>query len=139
MVLILNSLWLPHIFQNQVSEVEQVLNEHLRKGENIYMSDGAMLKLKWLPAYGKLEEHAITLFYCYGPEAMKPFISPDIKEEAMVITTSDAQWPPPSFSGKIQSTLLLSQEQLMEAYQSHGLRIYSIRPLPAPPQGPSSP
>jgi hypothetical protein len=131
-ILALNLVWLPHVFQNQVAEVEDVLAQKLVPGETVYISDGAMLKLKWLDLYRNVEAHPLVPFLCQGPEAMQPFTSGNLERTSLVIMTSDAPWPPPSFNARVEDKLLLSQEQLMEAYQGHGLRIYEIRPQPAP-------
>ena len=129
----LNLVWLPHILQNQVVAVEDVLARNLDHGETVYISDGAMLKLRWLDVYRTLESHPLVPFVCQGPEAMQPFSALKLGQKAVVIITSDGVWPPPSFTGRLNDVLLLSDEQLMEAYQSHGLRIYEITPQAAPP------
>lgn len=127
----LNLVWLPHVFQDQVAAVEEVVARRLDPGETVYLSDGAELKLQWLSVSARLETHPLVRFLCQGPEAMQPFRGLNLDRKALVILTSDAPWPPEGFGGRIEDTLLLSQEQLMEAYQSHGLRIYEIRPAAA--------
>ncbi len=138
-MLALNVRWLPRVIRNQVAEVETVLARDLTQGETVYISDGAMLKLKWLDLYRTLETHPLVPFVCQGPEAMQPFTSMNLKQKSLVLVTSDAPWPPPSFAASINDVLLLSQEQLMEAYQSHGLRVYEIRPFDPPAPGPNAP
>ena len=127
-ILVLNLRWLPYLVQDQVAEVGAVLDAHLEPGERIYVSDGAMLKLEWTSVYSRLEAHPVTNFLCQGPEAFKPFVDSVPEHRALVLQTSDVPWPPPPWTNQVEAVLLLAQEQLMEAREAHGLRIYEIQP-----------
>ena len=130
LILLANLIWIPHIFQNQVGQVEDVLTRHLQDEETIYISDGALLKLRPLHLFSIIERHNYQMYVCQGPDAINLLKNTNIRERSMVIMTSDCPEIEHSFKKVDHVTLLLSIEQMLEANFKHGLRIYEIRPGP---------
>jgi hypothetical protein len=124
----LNAIWLPSVFQNQAAAVEAVLMRSLEADEPVYISDGFLLKIRHLRFYDIIKRHPVTEFVCWGDDAMKPLKAYHEQRKALIMITSDAPWPPEGLEQKADLRLLLSLEQLYEAYQTHGIRIYEALP-----------
>ncbi len=78
------------------------------------------------PFYTQLKDHETTLFYSADKSGAKPFSTLVEKSSALVIITSEITWPPPGLRGKIRYIRLLTRDQLFEAHEGHGIRIYKV-------------